>query len=88
MAVLKQIDQIYQKLAALNTEGDGETPQVVALTLLEAEAFISVFTEEEYQQAASADSFYQQHSYAAYFAQIYARYMEAVSEEYVRVLAA
>jgi len=47
-----------------------------------------VFTEERFQAAALRDEFYQRHSYPAYFAQIYSKYAERVSEGYVEALAA
>ncbi|MCB0616084.1 MAG: hypothetical protein H6573_34990 [Lewinellaceae bacterium] len=88
MELLSHLDVAYQKLSALSDSTDDETPQPVALSIPEAEAFIKAFTEERFQAAALKDEFYQRHSYPAYFAQIYSKYAEQVSEGYVEALAA
>lgn len=88
LALLEYLDRVYQKLDALSEADDDETPQPVSFTIPEAEAFIKAFTDEELKDAALKDEFYQRHSYAAWFAEIYARHLEAISEGYVDALAA
>ena len=88
LQLLGHLDSAYQKLIALSENLDDETPLPVSLTIPEAEAFIKVFTEETFEAAALKDEFYQKHSYPAYFAQIYSKYVEEVSEGYVEALAA
>ena len=88
LQLLGHIDSAYQKLDALSGEQDDETPQPLAFTIAEAEAFIKAFTDETFEAAAQQDDFYQRHSYPAYFAQIYSKYVEEVSEGYVEALAA
>jgi len=88
MQLLGHLDSIYQKLSALSGSQDDEAPQPVSFSIPEAEAFIRVFAEERFQAAALRDEFYQRHSYPAYFAQIYSKYAERVSEGYVEALAA
>lgn len=88
MKTLEHLDSAYQKLSALSDTMDDETPQPVAFSIPEAEAFIKVFTEEAFEAAALQDEFYRRHSYPAYFAQIYSKYAERVSEGYVEALAA
>ena len=88
MELLEYLDRAYQKLSSLSGSIDDETPQPVSLSIPEAEAFIKAFTVEAFQDAALEDEYYQKHSYPAYFAQIYSRYVELVSEGYVEALAA
>ena len=88
MELLGNLDKACQKLSALSGSMDDETPQPVAFSIPEAEAFIKVFTEEAFEAAALQDEFYRRHSYPAYFAQIYSKYADRVSEGYVEALAA
>lgn len=88
MKTLEHLNSAYQKLSALSDTMDDETPQPVAFSIPEAEAFIKVFTEEAFEAAALQDEFYRRHSYPAYFAQIYSKYAGRVSEGYVEALAA
>ena len=88
LTILGDLDQVYQKLQALSLKQDDETPLSVTLSLSEAEAFIKAFTEEPFQSAGQGDAFYDQRSYAAYFAQIYSGYLERISEAYVEARAA
>ena len=88
LKLLGHLDSAYQKLFTLSDSPDDETPQPVAFTIAEAEAFIKAFTDETFEAAALQDEFYQKHSYPAYFAQIYSKHVEQMSEGYVEALAA
>lgn len=78
MAILKNLDQVYQKLTALSDSRDDESARSLVLTFPEAEAFLEAFTDAGFQGAARRDAFYEKHSYSAYFAQIYAGYLDEV----------
>ena len=88
LVILGDLDRVYQKLQALALKQDDETPVPMELSMSEAEAFIKAFTEEPFQSAGQEDAFYDQRSYAAYFAQIYSGYLERISEAYVEAKAA
>ena len=88
LKLLSHLDSAYQKLFTLSDSPDDETPQPVAFTIAEAEAFIKAFTDETFEAAALQDEFYQKHSYPAYFTQIYSKHVEQMSEGYVEALAA
>jgi hypothetical protein len=87
-ALLGNLEKAFQKLDALSERVDDETPQPVSFTIPEAEAFIKAFTEEELKHAALKDEFYQRHSYAAWFARIYAGSLKEIGAGYVEALAA
>lgn len=88
MKILEAMDQAYLKLDKLAETPDDETPQLLSLTIAEAEAMIRAFTEEEFTDGALKDKFYQKNSYTSYFGLIYAKYLQRISEAYVDALAA
>ncbi|MEN0002675.1 MAG: hypothetical protein AAF798_00980 [Bacteroidota bacterium] len=88
LELLAQLDQAYQKLNALTTAADDETPQKVELTIAEAEGLLSAFTAPSFKAAALADAYYQKASYSTYFEQIYSLYLRELGGRYVEVLAA
>lgn len=86
--LLEHLDAAYQKLNQLTESEDDESPQPIHFNLPEAEAVIKAFTDEEFKETALQDEFFQEHSYPAYFAQIFSGYLEAISTSYVEALAA
>jgi hypothetical protein len=86
--ILNNVDQVYQKLRTLTEAADDETAQTLTINIPEAEALIKAFIEPAFKDAALKDSFYQKHSYGAYFERIYAGYLREVGAGYVLALAA
>ena len=83
MITLENLDYAFQKLKVLTEALDDETPQEIHFTFPEAEALILGFTDEAYTALTEEDPFYQDHSFAEYFGQIYGRYLEGISAGYV-----
>lgn len=87
MTILENLDQAYQKLQALTETDDDETPQQITFTCDEVLALLHAFTDDTFTAPATPDDYYQEHSFDEYFAQIYARYLEALSDGYVEMQA-
>jgi hypothetical protein len=88
MELLRAMDQAYLKLSQLGERPDDETPQPIALTIIEAEATLRAFTDDAFKDPALEDEYYQKNSYTSYFGLIYAPFLEKLSAGYVEALAA
>lgn len=88
LTILENLDGAYQKISVLTEASDDESLQDVAFTLEETEALLQAFTDETFTKPASEDDYYQHRSFSEYFMQVYAPYLERLSEGFVEGKAA